>query len=347
MWNLVLKGPASKRARTIAAGMIGDARAKGGGEHDDLDGDPSMVSKDARPPVKISSLNAAAMRAADPDRKCIDLVIREHKTAIGDDVRRLYADATRIRDLFVTKNLRLVISVARRYIRGAGSMPIADLIQEGNLGLIHAVPRFDHHRGLRFSTFAVWWIRHALSRGLSDKSRAVRLPVHLAESMSILRWRGAELTKELGREPTTAELAVAAKMPEAKIEKLTGSNHWIVGYGKSLDTPIGDPDGRSLMDELVDPQSEEISIADAFANTEQREQLTRALGRLSPADAELMRLRFGLGRENERTFKEIGDMRDLSRERIRQLEVAALKKLRTFLTRNDWQRAAVRADVTT
>lgn len=340
MWNLVLKSPASARARAIAAEMIADARARGGGDHLDLDGDPSMVAKDARPPVKVSSLDAAAMRTADPDRRCIDTVIHEYKTVIGDDVRRLYADATRIRDLFVTKNLRLVISVARRYIRGAGTMPIADLIQEGNLGLIHAVPRFDHHRGLRFSTFAVWWIRHALSRGLSDKSRTVRLPVHLAESMSILRRRGAELTKELGREPTHAELAVAAKMPEKKIDQLTGSSHWLVGYGKSLDTPIGDPDGRSLMDELVDPQSEELSLADSLANAEQVERLQRALARLSPADAELMRLRFGLGRENERTFQEIGDMRGLSRERIRQLEVSALKKLRTFLTRNDWHRAA-------
>ena len=162
-----------------------------------------------------------------------------------------------LRDEFVRANLRLVVTMARRYDRGG--MPLADLIQEGNLGLMHAVSRFDYRRGLRFSTYACWWIRHAIGRALADKARAVRIPVHMLEAQQQLEKVRQSLVGELGRPPTPQELAKAARVPLAKLNQM---HRYIMGQPMSLDRPVHDDDDRSFGDTMADPDSEEHSPAD-------------------------------------------------------------------------------------
>ena len=177
--------------------------------------------------------------------------------AYVDEVRQAHRDAANLRDEFVRANLRLVVTMARRYDRGG--MPLADLIQEGNLGLMHAVSRFDYRRGLRFSTYACWWIRHAIGRALADKARAVRIPVHMLEAQQQLEKVRQALVGELGRPPTPQELAKAARVPLAKLNQM---HRYIMGQPMSLDRPVHDDDDRSFGDTMADPDSEEHSPED-------------------------------------------------------------------------------------
>ncbi|MBA3542748.1 MAG: sigma-70 family RNA polymerase sigma factor [Deltaproteobacteria bacterium] len=293
---------------------------------------------------------AVQLRQLDLDRVHIDAVVRElsrarqaavagettwweagaHKDAGAylDTVHQAYRDAANLRDEFVRANLRLVVTMARRYDRGG--MPLADLIQEGNLGLMHAVSRFDYRRGLRFSTYACWWIRHAIGRALADKARAVRIPVHMLEAQQQLEKVRQGLIGELGRPPTPQELAKAAKVPLAKLNQM---HRYIMGQPMSLDRPIHDDDDRSFGDTLADPDSEEHSPADNLTTQTLTSQIKRLLHYLSPIEADVLTKRFGLGDDEERTFREIGDQYHLSRERIRQIQNSALDKLKRALER--------------
>ncbi|HUH02739.1 MAG TPA: sigma-70 family RNA polymerase sigma factor, partial [Kofleriaceae bacterium] len=229
---------------------------------------------------------------------------------------------------FVRANLRLVVTMARRYDRGV--MPLSDLIQEGNLGLMHAVSRFDHRRGLRFSTYACWWIRHAIGRALADKARAVRVPVHMIEAQQQLAKVKQKLIHELGREPTRAEIAKAADLPLSKLNQM---NRFLLGSSVSMDAPVGskDDESRSLGDVLADPATDDYSPEDELTNRALAEQIHTLLHKLSPIEADVLKQRFGLDDDEERTFREIGDQYQLSRERIRQIQNAALHKLRRAL----------------
>jgi RNA polymerase primary sigma factor len=309
--------------------------------------------KDTKLVKKLSAVakeSAVQLRALDLDRVHIDAVVRELYRArqaslagettwwldaadkdagtFVDTVRQAHHDAMQLRDEFVRANLRLVVTMARRYDRGG--MPLADLIQEGNLGLMHAVSRFDYRRGLRFSTYACWWIRHAIGRALADKARAVRIPVHMLEAQQQLEKVRQALVGELGRPPTPQELAKAARVPLAKLNQM---HRYIMGQPMSLDRPVHDDDDRSFGDTMADPDSEEHSPADNLTTQTLTAQIKKLLHYLSPIEADVLTKRFGLGDDEERTFREIGDQYHLSRERIRQIQNSALDKLKRALER--------------
>jgi len=245
-------------------------------------------------------------------------------------VRRSNRAAAEARNDFVRANLRLVVSIARRF--NHGRMALADLIQEGNIGLMKAVERYDYRRGFRFSTYASWWIRHAISRALADKGREVRLPVHMIDAQHRLAKAKRSLSAKLGRDPNTEELAEATNLAPEKIEKM---RTYLFDQSFSLDRPVNDDDGRHFIDFLQDPKFEECSPADALALEAMTREVRRLLRDLKPIEADILRQRFGLDDDRELTLKEIGAKYNLSRERIRQLQEQALTKMRRALARID------------
>ncbi len=289
----------------------------------------------------VAARAARQLRALDLDRELVAQVLTELQRTTNDledhrgapwlgGVRQSFDQAARLRDEFVRANLRLVVTMARRYDRGV--MPLSDLIQEGNLGLMHAVSRFDHRRGLRFSTYACWWIRHAIGRALADKARAVRVPVHMIEAQQQLAKVRQQLIGELGREPTRREVARAAQMP---LHKLNQMSHFLLGQSVSIDAPVGgEEDGRNLGDVMADPNRETWRPEEEMTNQALTDRIQELLTELSPIEADVLRQRFGLADDEERTFREIGDQYKLSRERIRQIQNAALGKLRRALDRD-------------
>jgi RNA polymerase primary sigma factor len=234
--------------------------------------------------------------------------------------------ALRSRNKFVQANLGLVVSVARRYQHGG--LPLTDLIQEGNLGLIKAVGRFDHRRGFRFSTYATWWIRHAIGRALADKGRTVRVPVHILEANQRIRKATRSLSASLGRAPTHDELADAIEMSADKLERtLTHSG----GQAISLDQQLGDEGDRERMEVFQVPEIQDTTPFDDIANRALADQVRTVLHTLKPIEADVLRRRFGLGGEREVTLQEIATEYGLSRERIRQIQEKALSKVRRGL----------------
>jgi len=307
---------------------------------------------DAKAWAKLAARAARKLRSEDVDHLFIDaalgaidrvtLGIGPRGTTVGplgrervrkDWLRRVHAAnlaAADARNAFVKANLRLVVSIARRF--NHGRMALADLIQEGNLGLIKAVERYDYRRGFRFSTYASWWIRHAISRALADKGREVRLPVHMIDAQHRLTKARRQLTGQLGRQPTSEELAAATEMPVDKIEKMRS---WLLEQSISIDKPVGDDEGRVLGEVLEDPDREEVSPTGDLEWEALTTEVRDLLRELRPIEADILRQRFGLGTEQELTLKEIGDKYNLSRERIRQLQEQALAKMRRALARRD------------
>ncbi len=229
---------------------------------------------------------------------------------------------------FIRANLRLVITVARRFNRGR--LPLGDLIQEGNIGLMKAVDRFDPQRGFRFSTYASWWIRHSISRALADTGRAVRLPVHMIDAQSKVAKVRREFDALHGREPGDAELAAATDLSIERIQRMRWS---LVDDPVSLDQPIGTEPGRTLIDVLADP--EDALAPELLDSGLLHDRLRRALGNLPALEASVIAERMGLGDNREQTLKEIGERHALSRERIRQIQEQALKRLRREFERQD------------
>ena len=244
------------------------------------------------------------------------------------DIRRSRRTLARAKHRFVKANLRLVVSIARRF--NHGRLPLQDLIQEGNIGLMKAVDRFDHRKGFRFSTYGSWWIRHAISRAIADKGRQVRLPVHMIDAYHKVAKAKRELDMKHGREATIEELAVHTGLALSKLEKMNGQ---LLDKGVSLDKPIkgGEGEARTLVDFLQDDSVE--SPGEQIEAATMNEAVKRLIGRLRPIEADILRKRFGLVDENELTLKEIGSQYSLSRERIRQLQEQALGKLRRELKR--------------
>jgi RNA polymerase primary sigma factor len=232
----------------------------------------------------------------------------------------LSRDGERAYDTFVCSNLRLVVSIAKRYA-GRG-LPMMDVIQEGNLGLVRAVEKFDYVTGNKFSTYATWWIRQSILRGIADSSRIIRIPVHTVEKMDKLDRVRRDLIAELGRNPTVAEIAESAQVTVEEVVKLRSTEHDTI----SLGIPIGD-DGATELGDLIE-DTDTPSPLEAVELDLRYDDIRRRLDALPPRDATVIRLRFGLEGRPALTLDEVGELYGITRERVRQLETRSLKRLR-------------------
>ncbi|MGC4744628.1 sigma-70 family RNA polymerase sigma factor [Micromonospora sp. DT201] len=236
------------------------------------------------------------------------------------DLEWLVVEGDRAKDLFIRANLRLVVSIARRYVRSG--MPMLDLIQEGNTGLVRAVEKFDYERGYKFSTYATWWIRQAISRAIAQQERTVRLPVHLVEDVNRMRNVARQLTRELGADPEPEQIAASLGVTVERVNELRRWSQDTV----SLDTPVGDDGDTSLGDLVAD--SDAPSPEDIVLSGLERQRIEGLLNHLDDRSAGIMRARYGLEDGREHSLTEVASRFSLSRERIRQLEIQALGRLR-------------------
>jgi RNA polymerase primary sigma factor len=285
---------------------------------------------------------AANLREFDDDRTLVEETLDVVQSNLGnksrpiklekirkqvvDDTRRERRRALKIRNQFVRANLRLVVSVARRFHHYR--MPLIDLIQEGNLGLIKSVHRFDDRRGFRFSTYAHWWIRQAIERAIMNKGAQVRLPVHIFDARREIAKASHDLAQMLGRDPSKDELAEALGQPIDKIEEILKA---VPREPVSLDDPVGDDEDRTVSETICD--QDDATPDEKVISVDQASHVRHILRRLSPMEIDIIERRFGLVNDGNETLEEIGKSYNLSRERVRQIQVQGLKKMMRFCER--------------
>lgn len=286
---------------------IDDIDIPGAADSDDYDTIISTEGIAVDDPVKVYLKEIGCVPLLSPEEE-IDLAIR---ISNGDEAAKKRLSEA---------NLRLVVSIAKRYL-GRG-MQFLDLIQEGNLGLIKAVEKFDHTKGFKFSTYATWWIRQAITRAIADQARTIRIPVHMVETINKVKKVSSQLLHVNGHEPTAEEIAEEINMPVDKVREIMR----VAQEPVSLETPIGEEEDSHLGDFI--PDDDAPAPADAASHTLLKEQLSEVLDTLTAREEKVLRLRFGLEDGRSRTLEEVGKEFNVTRERIRQIEAKALRKLR-------------------
>ena len=292
-----------------AAGEMEDASA--------LQGDDGADDVDKASYVPDAGVQTDSVRVYLYDIGKIPLLTAEQEAAIA---QRVAEGDEYAREQLIKANLRLVVSVAKRY--NGHNVPFLDLIQEGNYGLIKAVEKFDYTKGYKFSTYATWWIRQAITRAIADQARTIRIPVHMVETINKVIRVNRQLLQELGHDPTPEETAAEMGMPVEKVREILK----IAQEPVSLETPIGEEEDSHLGDFIEDEGASEPSEAASF--TLLKEQLVDVLSTLTPSEEKVLKLRFGIEDGRTRTLEEVGKEFNVTRERIRQIEAKALRKLR-------------------
>ncbi len=293
-----------------------------------IEDDPAMVDLDLTNPEPAQedleqALSTEGIAIDDPVKVYLKEIGRVPLLTSEEEVelaKRIAQGDVSARKRLSEANLRLVVSIAKRYV-GRG-MQFLDLIQEGNLGLIKAVEKFDYTKGFKFSTYATWWIRQAITRAIADQARTIRIPVHMVETINKVKKVSSQLLHKNGHEPTADEIAFELDMPVAKVREIMR----VAQEPVSLETPIGEEEDSHLGDFI--PDDDAPAPAEAASHTLLREQLADVLGTLTTREEKVLRLRFGLEDGRSRTLEEVGKEFNVTRERIRQIEAKALRKLR-------------------
>ena len=310
----------------LEASGVDVLRISGNDEELILDDDADIEKMDDEEEIELDKIDLSVPEGVsieDPVRMSLKEIGKVSLLTADEEIelaKRMEQGDEEAKKRLAEANLRLVVSIAKRYV-GRG-MLFLDLIQEGNLGLIKAVEKFDYRKGYKFSTYATWWIRQAITRAIADQARTIRIPVHMVETINKLIRVSRQLLQELGREPTPEEIAEEMKMPVDRVREILKISQEPV----SLETPIGEEEDSHLGDFI---QDDNVPVpADAAAFTLLKEQLIEVLGTLTEREQKVLRLRFGLDDGRARTLEEVGKEFNVTRERIRQIEAKALRKLR-------------------